>query len=83
MALTKSLDDVRKQTLRIRDEAQQCLAARNARIDKNVADLLKKVDALSEFEEKLAEKMVEEMRRFVQSGPTNNNKGHGKSALHN
>lgn len=47
--LTKSLEDVRKHTSRIKEMAQQCLAARNANIDKNVIEVLHKVDTLPEM----------------------------------
>jgi hypothetical protein len=42
-ALLKSLEDVKKHTVRIKDEAQQCLAARQANIDKKVDDLPEKI----------------------------------------
>jgi hypothetical protein len=78
-ALTKSLDEVRKHTLRIRDEAQQCLAARNAKIDKNVGDLLEKADDLPE---KIGEKVFQRLHRLMQSSLLLNNKEYGESAPH-
>jgi hypothetical protein len=79
-ALTKSLDDVRKHTLRIKEEAQQCLAARNANIDKNVGDLLEKVDALPE---EIGERVFQRLYRLMQSSILFNGKGYGESAPHN
>jgi hypothetical protein len=79
-ALTKSLDDVRKHTSRIKEEAQQCLAARTAKMDNNIGGLLEKVDDLPE---KIGEKIFQRLYILMQSSLLFNNKGYGKSAPHN
>jgi hypothetical protein len=76
--LTKSFEDVRKHTSRIKVAAQQCLAARSANIDKNVIELLEKVDTLPE---EIGERLAQKLYRLLQSSTLFNNKGHGKSIL--
>ncbi|PMD57094.1 uncharacterized protein K444DRAFT_615552 [Hyaloscypha bicolor E] len=71
--LTKSLEDVRKHTSRIKVAAQQCLAARSANIDKNVIELLEKVDTLPE---EIGERLAQKLYRLLQSSTLFNNKGH-------
>jgi hypothetical protein len=78
--LTKSLDDVRKHTTRIKEEAQQCLAARTAKMDNNIGGLLEKVDDLPE---KIGEKIFQRLYILMQSSLLFNNKEYGKSAPHN
>lgn len=49
-------------------------------IDKNVGDLLEKVDYLPE---KIGEKVFQRLYRLMQSNILFNNKGYGESAPHN
>jgi hypothetical protein len=63
-ALFKSLEDVKKHTVRIKDEAQQCLAARQANMDKKVDDL--------------PEKVAQMVYRLLVSSPKFNYRGSGK-----
>jgi hypothetical protein len=75
--LTKSLEDVRKHTSRIKEVAQQCLAARNANIDKNVIELLHKVDTLPK---KIEVKVAQTLYRLLQSSNLYSNKVYGTSS---
>lgn len=65
--------------MRIKEEAQQCLAARTAKMDKNMGELLEKVDDLPE---KIGEKVFQRLYLLMQSSLLLNNKGYGKSAPH-
>lgn len=56
--------------------AQQCLAARSANIDKNVIELLEKVDTLPE---EIGEILAQKLYRLLQSSTLFNNKEHGES----
>jgi hypothetical protein len=62
--LFKSLEDVKKHTVRIKDKAQQCLAARHANMDKKVDDL--------------PEKVVQMVYRLLVSSPRFNSRGSGE-----
>jgi hypothetical protein len=66
--------------LRIKEEAQQCLAARAAKMDNNIGGLLEKVDDLPE---KIGEKIFQSLYILMQSSLLFNNRGYGKSAPHN
>jgi hypothetical protein len=63
--------------LRIKEEAQQCLAARTAKMDNNIGGLLEKVDDLPE---KIGEKIFQRLYILMQSSHLFKNKGYGKSA---
>jgi hypothetical protein len=63
--------------LRIKEEAQQCLAARTAKLDKNMDGLLEKVDGLPE---KIGEKIFQRLYLLMQSSLLLNNKGYSESA---
>ena len=62
--LLKSLEEVKKHTVRIKEEAQQCLAMRQANMDK-------KVDGLPE-------KVAQMVYRLLVSNPRFNYRGSGE-----
>ena len=62
--LTESLEDVRKHISRIKEVAQQCLAARSANIDKNVIELVERVDTLPQ---EIGEQVAQKLYRLLQS----------------
>jgi hypothetical protein len=66
-ALLKSLEDVKKHIVRIKDEAQQCLAARQANMDKKV--------------DELPEKIAQMVYHMLASNPRFNYKGSGESLV--
>lgn len=65
-ALVKSVDEVKKHTLRIKEEANQCMALRQANIDKNVDEILGKVGDLPE---QIGEKIFQKLFILMESSP--------------
>jgi len=77
-ALTISVEEVKKNASRIKEEAQQCLASRAANMDKNVKFLLENVEDV--LPEKITEKIWQRLYLLVESSPLFNVKASGKLA---
>jgi hypothetical protein len=70
VALTQSMADVRKNALRVREEAQQCSAARTANMDRKTDYILGNVEDISQM-----------LYRLLGSNPLLVSRDQGKSAL--
>jgi len=77
-AFTLSLEEVKKNASRIKDEAQQCLASRNAKIDKNVEFLLDDVDSLPE---RISEKIFQRLYLLMRSSSQQFNTREGNKLI--
>lgn len=77
-SLTISVEEVKKNASRIKEEAQQCLASRAANMDKNVEFLLENVEDI--LPEKITEKICQRLYFLMESSPLFNFKASGKPA---
>ena len=69
MDLFKSVEDVKKHTVKIKEEAQQCLAERSARMDRKMTGMQKTMmEALKTTDE--THRFVQRLYCFLRDHPT-------------